>query len=227
MTSRLKKIPYLANILNHPRMIFAGGIGLFCLILNLLFTGFRPVTDLVIAWNVGAITYLFLYLHMIFTGTNHIKTRAKHYDENEWVILLISGLAVIVSIAAIIGELAEADKMTGFYKLLHIGMAVVTLFISWVFIHVVFTLHYAHEYYSRSDYLNKPSIIFPDTKEPNYTDFLYFSFVIGTSGQTADVAFGNSKSRRIGLLHCVVAYLFNATILALMINTASSLIGNN
>ena len=43
------------------------------------------------------------------------------------------------------------------------------------------------------------------------------------SGQTADVTFTDSKLRRIGTLHCVLAFLFNTTMLALTINVAAGL----
>ena len=58
---------------------------------------------------------------------------------------------------------------------------------------------------------------------PTTADFFYFSAIIGTSGQTADVAFVSQPMRRIGSLHCILAYLFNTTVLALLINIAASL----
>ena len=65
--------------------------------------------------------------------------------------------------------------------------------------------------------------LFPDTTTPDYLDFLYVAAVIGTSGQTADVAFNSPHMRRIGLLHSVLAFLFNTSLLALTINIAASL----
>jgi uncharacterized membrane protein len=57
---------------------------------------------------------------------------------------------------------------------------------------------------------------FPGDERPEYGDFFYFSEVIGTSGQVADVAFSSKPMRRIGSLHCILAYLFNTTVLALL-----------
>ncbi|MEY4560888.1 MAG: hypothetical protein RLZZ618_165 [Pseudomonadota bacterium] len=59
--------------------------------------------------------------------------------------------------------------------------------------------------------------------EPDYADFFYFASVIGTSGQTADVAFVTKPLRRVGAVHCILSYLFNTTLLALMINIGASL----
>ncbi len=64
----------------------------------------------------------------------------------------------------------------------------------------------------------------PSDEHPDYGDFFYFAVVIGTSGQTADVAFVSKPMRRIGTLHCILAYLFNTTVLALLINIGASLL---
>ncbi|MGZ3738726.1 MAG: DUF1345 domain-containing protein, partial [Bdellovibrionota bacterium] len=54
--------------------------------------------------------------------------------------------------------------------------------------------------------------------------FIYFSFIIGTSGQTADVSITCDTIRKIALVHCVLAFFFNITMLGLTINVASSLL---
>ena len=69
----------------------------------------------------------------------------------------------------------------------------------------------------------KPGLQFPEDDSPDYGDFFYFSAIIGTSGQTADVSFVSKELRRIGSVHCIVAYLFNTTVLALLINIGASL----
>ncbi|MES2049282.1 MAG: DUF1345 domain-containing protein [Pseudomonadota bacterium] len=66
-------------------------------------------------------------------------------------------------------------------------------------------------------------LAFPGGHAPDYGDFLYFACVIGTSGQTADVSFTCRFMRRIGTVHCVLAFIFNTTLLALTINIASGL----
>lgn len=67
---------------------------------------------------------------------------------------------------------------------------------------------------------------FPNEDSPNYWDFLYFSYIIGTSAQTADVSFTSQKIRQLGTVHCVLAFFYNVAVMSLMINLASGLIGN-
>ena len=64
---------------------------------------------------------------------------------------------------------------------------------------------------------------FPGGHPPEYTDFLYFSFIIGVANQTADVDISGRKIRRIALLHGLIAFLFNTVILAATINVAAGL----
>jgi uncharacterized membrane protein len=65
---------------------------------------------------------------------------------------------------------------------------------------------------------------FPGDEDPDYGDFFYAAAIVGTSGQTADVSYVSKPMRRIGSLHCILAYFFNTTVLALLINIAASLL---
>ena len=65
---------------------------------------------------------------------------------------------------------------------------------------------------------------FPDTLSPDYSDFLYFSFIIGVASQTADIAICSPTMRRIALVHGIVSFFYNTTVLALTINIAAGLI---
>jgi uncharacterized membrane protein len=88
----------------------------------------------------------------------------------------------------------------------------------------MFTLHYAHDYYGAVSRGEPPGLLFPGDDQPGYGDFFYFAAVIGTSAQTADVSFTTKGMRRIGSVHCILAYLFNTTVLALLINIGAGLL---
>ena len=88
----------------------------------------------------------------------------------------------------------------------------------------MFALHYAHEYYSPKYKEDTRALDFPDKEtKPDYWDFAYFSFIIGTAAQTADVNIVSRLIRRVAMLHCIVIFFFNTTILALTINIAASI----
>jgi uncharacterized membrane protein len=66
---------------------------------------------------------------------------------------------------------------------------------------------------------------FPDkTCEPDYWDFMYFSFVIGMCAQVSDVTVSCRPIRRTVFGHSVVSFVFNAALLALTVNIAASAI---
>jgi uncharacterized membrane protein len=59
-------------------------------------------------------------------------------------------------------------------------------------------------------------------EEPDYWDFVYFSFVIGMTSQVSDVAITNKPVRRTVTAHAVVSFAFNVALLALTVNIAAS-----
>ncbi len=182
------------------------------------------VTRLLIAWNTGACLYVLLAATMMSRSSQQrMRYRAQLQDEGQTVILVLVVVSAIASLAAIGGELAVVKDMHGVEKVAHIALAGLTVVSSWAFIQVMFALHYAHDYYAATCHGRKAGIQFPDDEPPDYGDFFYFSAVIGTSGQTADVAFVSKPMRRIGSVHCILAYLFNTTVLALLINIGASM----
>jgi uncharacterized membrane protein len=183
------------------------------------------VTRALIAWNAGADLYVVLAAIMMFRSSHHhMRRRAQLQDDGQATILVLASLAAVASLAAIAGELAVVKDTHGFLKSAHVALAGVTVMSSWAFIQVMFALHYAHQYYGAVCHGRPPGLQFPGGEDPDYGDFFYFAAIIGTSGQTADVAFAAKPMRRIGAMHCILAYLFNTTVLALLINIAASLL---
>lgn len=208
----------------RPRLFIAGLAGILVYVLLSQVWAAQEVTRLIIGWNTMACLYLILGgVMMARSSHDSIRHRAQYQDEGRLVILLLVAMAAIASLAAIIAELAVTKQMSGVAKYAHIGLASFTIISSWAFTHTMFALHYAHDFYSNRARGRPAGLEFPGDDQPHYGDFLYFSFVIGTSGQTADVSITSKPMRRIGLLHCVLAFLFNTTVLALTINIAASL----
>jgi uncharacterized membrane protein len=112
--------------------------------------------------------------------------------------------------------------------ILHVTLAIVTIVISWLLVHIMFALHYAHLYYrnneENSDREKAESLDFPQEKQPDYWDFFYFSFVIGMTCQVSDVQIASRPLRRLALMHGILTFFFNTVILALSINLLAGLI---
>lgn len=208
----------------RPRLYIALGIGVLTELLLPQAVARQPVTRLLMAWNIGAGLYVALAAVMMIRSTHeHMRHRARLQDDGRMVILILTVLAGVASLAAIAGELAVVKDMRGIVKAEHVSLAGVTVLTSWAFIQVMFCLHYAHDYYTESCHGRTPGLQFPNDDAPDYGDFFHFAAIIGTSGQTADISFNTKAMRRIGTVHCVLAYLFNTTVLALLINIGASL----
>ena len=208
----------------RPRLFVVAAIGLVtgCAIPPSVIH--QPVTRWLVAWNAGACLYIALAAAMIMRSSQgSMRQRAQTQDDGKYTILGLTVVAAIASLVSIAAELSVAKDLHGWAKTEHMALAGLTVLSSWGFMQIMFTLHYAHDYYLAACNDEKPGLSFPDDPDPDYGDFFYFAAVIGTSGQTADVSFVTKPMRRIGSLHCILAYLFNTTVLALLINIGASL----
>ena len=120
--------------------------------------------------------------------------------------------------------LAGSRHAAGREVVAQVGLATITIVLSWLFVHTIFALHYAHEYYGERRDGIIGGLDFPGDKEPAYWDFLYFSLVIGMTSQVSDVSITSKVIRRIAAVHGVLSFFFNVTVLALTVNIVSNLI---
>jgi uncharacterized membrane protein len=212
----------LTPLERHSRLLIGLGIGVV-LYFALGFTSLRVNTRLILSWDAAMLIYLAQAARIVLSASlEDMKNRARRIDDGELTIFFISVIAAAVSLTAIVLELSNAKPSDKLGEALRIGLTAVTLLSAWAFIHTAFAFHYAHLYYGNESRKAEPGLSFPGKAEPLYSDFLYFAFIIGTSGQTADVSLTTTRLRRIGMLHCVLAFLFNTTLLALMINISAS-----
>ena len=179
----------------------------------------RASTRLLIAWDCATGLYLMLALVMMArSNIDRIRGRAALQDEGQIVILGLTSVTALISLGGIVAEMVAAKTLKGHDEWQHVLIAGLTVLLSWTFTHTIFAIHYAHEYYSGDETELEEGLEFPGHEPPDYWDFVYYSFVIGTACATADVNVTSKSMRKITTLHCVVAFFFNTTILALTVN---------
>ena len=203
----------------HPRLSIAAVIGL---IVIAALHGAEPARRMLVGWDVGIALYLVLvYSMMARCDIEHIRRQAALTDEGRVALLVLTVVAAMASLGAIIAELGISPG--GTRSALQLALAVITIVLSWIFTHTIFALHYAHDYYGeRGD--RRSGLAFPGEEDPDYWDFVYFSFVIGMTSQVSDVTITSKPIRRTVNAHGIVAFFFNATLLALTVNIAASAI---
>jgi len=184
-------------------------------------------------WMVSLATYdafAFVILGLIWvtvtlTPLAQIRAVAQRQDVGRTVIfifVIIVACAALFAVAFLIrtGKPEERHLFS-----IHLLLALATIVLSWLLMHAVFGLRYAHRFYDDSATnaeKHAGGLNFPEDDLPDYRDFAYFSFVIGMTCQVSDVDVTSREMRRLVLLHGILSFGFNTVILALTINTVSS-----
>ena len=205
----------------RPRLFIAALIGL--VVVALCPSDWRIATRLLAGWDVGVGLYLALALRMMgVADVRHIRLRARLQDEGQFTILALTATAAFASLGAIVALLGMSGANDR--QPTHLLLGVVTILLSWTFTHIMFALHYAHEFYDQNAGKGG-GLMFPgDLHEPDYWDFVYFSFVIGMTSQVSDVAIACSPIRHTVSAHGIISFIFNVALLALTVNIAASAI---
>lgn len=220
----LRRSVLLRLFRGRPRLMAAMAVFVALAVALPMATEWRWPSVFLVAWNIAVVLVLVLDFTMMATADEKtLAVQAARLDEGQDTILALSVIAGVASLVAIVAELVVVKDLTGLSRLTHIGLATATVVTSWAFIHVMFAIHYAHEYARSRHAAGGPGLRIPGEEHPDYLDFLYVAVVIGTSGQTADVEFTSKRMRRIGLAHCALAFFFNTTVLALTVNIAAGL----
>lgn len=186
-------------------------------------------TRVLIAWDSGFVCLLALLCSIMISATpKKMRHHAQRQDANRWLISSIVIGAACTSLLAIVFVLKSTPKGSSLSLLtLHLTLSALTIIVSWFLVHTVFALHYAHKYYrdNRATLMvdDSEGLDFPMEKQPDYWDFLYFSFVIGMTFQVSDVQITSRSMRRLALVQGVLAFFFNTVILALTINLVAGL----
>ena len=221
-TQSHRRLPRPIRIVRaRPRLFTSALIGL--LVIALCPSDWRLATRMLMGWDIGLALYLGLLLRMMAVAeVRHIRMRAKLQDEGQIAVLALTAIAALASLGAIVALLGMSEA--GNRDPGHLALALTTIFLSWMFTHSMFALHYAHEFYDENGGKGG-GLIFPgDLREPDYWDFVYFSLVIGMTSQVSDIVITCRPIRHTVTAHGVIAFFFNVTLLALMVNIAASAI---
>jgi uncharacterized membrane protein len=135
-------------------------------------------------------------------------------------------LLLSASVASLIGtgfDLMKAEHAHTAGRAALTVIALLTVALSWAMVHTLFALRYAHEYYT-------PPIggidFKTDDETPDYHDFAYVAFTVGMTFQVSDTDIQARRTRRSVLRQALLAYLFGAVILAVVVNVIATLLNN-
>ena len=195
-------------------------VGLACGALTALLAPWQLA--LLAGWDAAALAFV-TWVWISIGGFSPEETRALATREDTGrvtssLLLLGASVASLVGTAFDLVKASEAHT-GGRVALTVIGL--VTVALSWIVVHTVFALRYAHEYYTAPvggiDFKS-------DSEEPDYQDFAYVAFTVGMTFQVSDTDVQARPIRRTVMRHALLAYLFGAVILAVAINLVAGLI---
>ena len=220
MSTKAKRPVYLIRVgMAHRRLFISVAIGL-AVMLALPAT---LITRVLIGWDTGVLIYLVAAALVMSRCSTvaQMKANAAAQDEGALAILILTTAAGMASLIAIFAELAAIERTDPHYGI-YVALAIGTVVLSWTFIHTIFALHYAHEFYGSGEH--KTGLRFPGDGQPDYWDFIYFSFVVGMTFQVSDVAVTHKSVRRMVVAHGALSFFFTTAVVAMAVNIAASII---
>ncbi len=222
----------ITKLNSHYKLLFSIAIAV---VAALLTRGrLTPAIEIMVIWLGYAATHLTLSWITIFNiHPIEMQKQAKDQDSSRTLIFVFVLIAAVVSLAVVLLLLRATADLKDSELMVHVLFSIASVISSWLIVHTLFVFRYAHLYYdeaekksgsakSHSKYVE--GLEFPEEREPDYLDFMYFSFVIGMTFQVSDVEISSRRIRRLALMHSMIAFAFNTVIVALSINIISSLI---
>ncbi len=182
-------------------------------------------TRAIAGWDAAGMTLLTL-AWTIIGRADPVETQRRCAAEDPgrnavWGIVLISSA---ISLFAGTIVLRQARRLDPESSSLLVILCLTAVACAWLLTHSAYTLRYARLYY-RDDEFGIGGLTFPGDRPPDDMDFAYFAFTIGMCFQVSDVTITNHVLRRAVLVHSVISFAYNTTILALALNLVFGMLG--
>jgi len=181
----------------------------------------------IICWDIFAVAMITMsWLLFFYTNAQQQRQIVIKQDEDIRVIFTIVVSSVCISLAGAILLLINT-KESPFDNDLRTIVTILAVTTSWILLHTIFTIRYAHLYHNNQTEKKADEgggLDFPNPELPDYIDFAYFSFVIGMTFQVSDVTISSKTIRRYALLHSLISFVFNTIIVALTVNIIAGII---
>jgi uncharacterized membrane protein len=127
--------------------------------------------------------------------------------------------ASVASLVGVGAALVKASDEKGAMEAWLIGVAALSVAISWWLVHTIFTLRYARLFYTFGG-----GIDFHQDVQPRYWDFAYVAFTIAMTYQVSDTNLTSASLRETALRQALLSYLFGVVVVATTINVVAGLL---
>jgi uncharacterized membrane protein len=201
------------------RVLLAGSVGIVVAVAA-AFVAPWQVSSL-LAWDTAAAVFC-AWVWVAVGGADAATTKriATREDDSRPAADLVLIAASVASLVGVGVALLKASDESGTARALTTTVAVATVVLSWLAVHTVFTLRYAHNYY-----LDGGGIDFHNDQAPDYGDFAYVAFTLGMTYQVSDSDLTSRRIRMTALRHALLSYVFGIAVIAVTINIVAGLLG--
>jgi uncharacterized membrane protein len=212
-------LPLKAHGLARRRVLVSGAAGLVAVALAYRFLPWQA--NLLVAWATAAGVFVaWVWASILHRDAVETMQLATLEDNSRTLADLMLLGACSGSLAAVVLTLVKARNMTGVFPGVLTTLAVVSVVVSWMVVHTVYTLRYARLYYEEP----RGGVNFNEDCDPRYLDFAYLAFTIGMTYQVSDTNLTLGKIRHAALRHALLSFVFGTVILATTINAVASLV---
>lgn len=189
------------------------------------FTDVGKLARWLMAWDTFSLAMIVMsWITFAIIPSKEIRSQVKVQDPKRGIVFVLVLIATIASMLAVV-MLIIVKKEGHTISALRTPVAIAGMVLSWVLIHTLFALRYAHIYYGND--VDNPSnhaggLTFPGEKRPEYFDFAYFSFVLGMTFQVSDVEITSRPLRTLAMFHGMISFAYDTVMIALVINLTVS-----
>lgn len=175
--------------------------------------------SVMIGFDLSALMFVVGCIPLYNDNPKQMRKAAVENDANRVILLALAFALTLVILVAVGSEMASSKK-SGIFDIV---LTIATLLIAWFFGNSVYALHYAHLFYTADDGgKDQAGLAFPADKgkdrDPTFSDFVYFSFTVGSALATSDVNVTSTHIRRVVTAHTIAAFIYNVGVFALTVN---------
>lgn len=178
------------------------------------------LTHFMIAWDTFSVCMIVMsWITFSITNSKQIREQSRVQDPKNSIVFIVVLVATVAGFLAVLLLIISKNNLS--HDDWRLPVAILGMLLSWILIHTIFTLRYAHIFYG--DHKTNPKthaggLDFPGDERPEYLDFAYFSFVLGMTFQVSDVQITSKRFRKLALIHSLLSFIFNTIMIALTIN---------
>jgi uncharacterized membrane protein len=227
MKKQQNELSFVAKISGLKKLLFCLVVSIFVFTILSIFK-IEIFSRIIVGWDTFSFSMIFLSWLLFFSTTSKdLCSVVEKQDDGLKTIFIIMLIAVCFSLFGTLVLMTQKSEYSA-NKIVHMIISLSPIFFSWILLHTMFTIRYAHLYHDHNKLhtgSNIGGLDFPAKIQPDYIDFAYFSFVIGMTFQVSDITISSPAIRRFVLMHSLISFVFNTIIVALTINTISNLSG--